>query len=147
MPRHSKADMGVGKPDTGHVVKAFTPNGTLIRTVGEVSNRGGSVSSVSVLHIQAVALWLWLWLWLWPAVSFEHACACACERMDVSIWLCKVHRTTTRVLRLCAPLWLLVIRRLARLALVWHLCSLATLLISRLLQINRRFSLLMAMVA
>jgi hypothetical protein len=33
-------DMGVGLPDTGHVIKAFTPNGTLLRTIGEVGVAG-----------------------------------------------------------------------------------------------------------
>ena len=33
-------DMGVGLPDNGHVIKAFTPNGTLLRTIGQVGVAG-----------------------------------------------------------------------------------------------------------
>ena len=33
-------DMGVGLPDNGHVIKAFTPHGTLLRTIGQVGVPG-----------------------------------------------------------------------------------------------------------
>lgn len=44
-------DMGVGLPDTGNVIRVFSGDGKLLRTIGTPGNEGSGLDPVQFSHV------------------------------------------------------------------------------------------------